>query len=191
VRLVGSRLRYGRVRPRELEGRLDSAGSSKASNVTSHLFPPRHWAAGIDVLPEADELDVEMSQLVPNVEEVTNRAGDTIEGCDQHDIELAAPSIGHELVQIRPLGSRTSKAVGVLPDDLETALRGKPAQVIKLGFWMLIEGRDTKIRRRLLQQSAARAGARCACPAQLYRMTALSLPMVSFQARGFINGLDQ
>ena len=45
-------------------------------------------AAGVDVLAEADELDVEVVQFVEHFQEVTHGAGHAIAGPDQHDVEL-------------------------------------------------------------------------------------------------------
>ena len=65
---------------------------------------PAQRTAGVDVLAEANELDVEVVELIQHFQKVPDGAGHTIEGPDQHDIELAAPGIGHELVQTRPAG---------------------------------------------------------------------------------------
>src|SRR5271169_208387 len=54
---------------------------------------PAQRAAGVDVLPKAYELDVEVGQLIQRFEKVANRAGDTIEGPNQHDVELAVAGI--------------------------------------------------------------------------------------------------
>ena len=42
----------------------------------------------------ADELDVEMVELVEHFQKVLHRASNAVEGPDQHDIEPAAPGVG-------------------------------------------------------------------------------------------------
>ena len=113
---------------------------------------PAQRAASIDVLPEADELDVEVGQLVQHLKKVTHRAGDTIEGRHQHDVELAMPGVGQEPIESGTLRLGSAELVGVLSHDLEAALRGQAAQVIELGLRMLLEGGDTKIERCSLHQ---------------------------------------
>src|ERR1035437_9024752 len=39
---------------------------------------PTQWAAGIDILPEADVLDLETISLVEDIEEVLHRPGDPV-----------------------------------------------------------------------------------------------------------------
>lgn len=58
-------------------------------------------SAGIDLLPEGDELDAEAVQLVEDFEEVADRAGDAIEGPDQNDVEASVAGIAQDLVQTR------------------------------------------------------------------------------------------
>ena len=52
-------------------------------------------AAGVDLLAEADELDVEMVQLVKHFEEVFHRAGNPVRGPDQDHFEATAAGILH------------------------------------------------------------------------------------------------
>ena len=60
-------------------------------------------AARVDLLTEADELDVEPVQLVQHIEEVLHRSCDSIRSPDQNNIELAAAGIPHQVVEPWPL----------------------------------------------------------------------------------------
>ena len=82
-------------------------------------------AAGVELFAEADELDVEMVQFVEYFEEVLDRASQAIAGPDHDHIEASAASVAHEVVETGPACLRTADAIGVLADDLETALRGE------------------------------------------------------------------
>lgn len=55
-------------------------------------------AAGIKLLPEADELDVQPVQFIQHFQEVTHAPGQSIAGPDQHDIEVAAAGISQHPV---------------------------------------------------------------------------------------------
>ena len=55
--------------------------------------------ARVDVLAEADVLDVEVVQLVEHLEEVPHRARDSIRGPDQDGVEAAAAGVGHDGIQ--------------------------------------------------------------------------------------------
>jgi hypothetical protein len=50
-------------------------------------------AAGVEVLPEADELDLEMVELIEYLKEVADGPGDPVASPDQHDLEPAAAGI--------------------------------------------------------------------------------------------------
>jgi hypothetical protein len=49
--------------------------------------------SGIDLLTEADELDIQPVQLIQHIEEVLHRPGDTIGSPDQDDIELTPAAV--------------------------------------------------------------------------------------------------
>ena len=91
---------------------------------------PAQRAAGVDLLAEADELDVEPVQLVEHFEEVLHRSGDPVRSPDQDDIEAAAAGVGHHLVQSWPASFHAADLVGHLRDDLVAALRGHLAEVV-------------------------------------------------------------
>ena len=57
-----------------------------------------------------------------------------------------------ELIESRAPGLRAADFVRVFVNDLEAALLGQLAQVIELGFGMLIDGTDSEIKRRSLHQ---------------------------------------
>jgi len=102
-------------------------------------------AAGVDALPEADELDVEPVELVEHFEEVPGRAGDAIRGPDQDHIEAAAAGIPHQAIQTGPARLHAGDLVSHLRDDLIAALRGHLAEVMELGLGVLVDGRDPHI----------------------------------------------
>ena len=112
-------------------------------------------AAAIDVLAEADELDVQPVELVEHVKQVTDRAGDPVEGPDHDDVELAAAGVGQQLVQSGAPGLGAADPVGVLLDDLEATLLGQGVQVMLLGLWMLIQSGHSKINGSPFQRRAA------------------------------------
>jgi len=89
-----------------------------------------------------------MVEFVEHLQEVTDGASDAIESPHQHDVELASPGIAQQLLQAGAFRLGATETVGVLVNDLEAALRGQAAQIMKLGFRMLLEGGDTKIQRR-------------------------------------------
>jgi hypothetical protein len=93
---------------------------------------------GVDVLAEADELDVVVAEIIEYFEEVADGASDAIEGPDQHYVELASMSIGHQPVQSRSLSFGAADLIGVLTDDLVATLRGHRPQIERLGLGMLI-----------------------------------------------------
>src|SRR3974390_471693 len=109
---------------------------------------PAQRAAGVDILAERDELDLQVIQLVQHFQQVFHRARQTIESPDQHHLELASPGIAHELVEARTPGLHPPDLVGVFLADLEAPLRGQAAQVVKLAFRVLIESGDTKVQGR-------------------------------------------
>ena len=102
---------------------------------------PAQRAGGVDIFPEADELDLEPVEIVENIEEVLHRPGDPIRRPDQDNIEPAAAGIGHHLIEPRPPGLRTADPVGVLVDDFVATLAGHLAEIVQLGFGMLIDRR--------------------------------------------------
>ena len=102
-------------------------------------------AARVDLLAEADELDIEAVQLVEHVEEVLHRAGDPVRGPDQDHVEAAAAGIVHQLVQTGPARFRAGDPVGVFPDDFIAALGGHLAEVEKLSLRVLIQAGDAQV----------------------------------------------
>ena len=72
-------------------------------------------AAGVDLLAEADELEVEPAQLIEHLEEVLSRPGDAVAAADQDEVEPAAPGIAQQRVQ--------AGAAGLGPRDRSTPAR--------------------------------------------------------------------
>ena len=79
-------------------------------------------AARVDLLAEADELDVQVVELVEHLQEVADGPGDPVRGPDQHDLEPAAASIPKQFIETRPTRLGPGDPVGVLADDLKTTL---------------------------------------------------------------------
>ena len=63
---------------------------------------PSERAAGIKILAEADELDVEMVDLIQHFEEVADGPGDPVRGPDQEHLEAAASRIPKQIVWSDP-----------------------------------------------------------------------------------------
>ena len=64
----------------------------------------------IEVLAEADELDVEMIEFVEHFEEVAHGPGDPVRGPDQEHLEAAAARISKQIVKTRPASFRPREA---------------------------------------------------------------------------------
>jgi hypothetical protein len=85
-------------------------------------------------------------RLIPRSRSMSSAARFTSRGVRPN--ELAPTSIGEELIETRASRFRTTDLVGVLVDDLEATLRGEAAQVVELGFGVLIHRRDTHVQGR-------------------------------------------
>ena len=75
----------------------DRSSSAIAPMITTMARPSA--SAGIDIFAERDELDAEVTQFIEDFQIVSNRAGDAIARPDDNDIELAAASVGQELIE--------------------------------------------------------------------------------------------
>ena len=95
---------------------------------------PAERSAGVDILPERDELDVEVVQLIEDFKEVASRTGDAIERPDQHNIETMLVGIVQEVVEPRPFRLGPTDPVGVLTNDLITTLRSPSLAGRAAGF---------------------------------------------------------
>lgn len=113
--------------PFQLGDRADDDGDGAAQ-----------WAAGVEVLAEADELDAEAIHLVEDFEQVPRRPGDTIATPDQQDVEAAAAGILHELIETRPAGLHTGDLVRVLLEDSVATLSCHLAEIAHLAQRALI-----------------------------------------------------
>jgi len=109
---------------------------------------PAERTAGVDVLAEANELDLQMGEFIEHLEEVADRPCHAVERPDHHDIEPAATSVCQQLIEAGALCFRTADLVGVLVDDLEATLRGEAAQIVQLGFGVLIDSRHAHVKGR-------------------------------------------
>jgi hypothetical protein len=102
-----------------------------------HDGPPE-WPAGIKVLWEADELDVEMVELVEHFEEVAHGPGDPVRGPDQEHLEAAAARIPKQIIETRSTSFSPGDPIGVLGNDLKTPLLGHRAEIIELCLRVLV-----------------------------------------------------
>ena len=80
---------------------------------------PSERGAGIKILAEADELDVEMVEFVEHLEEVSNGPGDPVRGPYQQHLEAAAACVPKELIETRATSLRPGDPISVLGDDLK------------------------------------------------------------------------
>jgi len=96
------------------------------------------WTISVDVLAEADELDAKMIQFIEHLEKVPDASCYTVESHDQNDIEFSASSIGHRRIESWPFRFRAGNHVVVFMHDFKAALFGHLAQIVKLGFRMLV-----------------------------------------------------
>jgi hypothetical protein len=104
-----------------------------------HHRPPQR-SAGVDIFPEADELDLEMIQFIQDLKEVADGAGQAIEGPDHDNLEPAMPGISQQLVEAGALCLRAANLVGVFLDDLVATLLRQLPQIVELRLRVLIEG---------------------------------------------------
>jgi hypothetical protein len=52
----------------------------------------------VSTFSEADELDAKVIQFIQDFQEMPHASGHSVERGDEHDIEAASRSIGHELI---------------------------------------------------------------------------------------------
>ena len=110
----------------------------------NHDGPPER-AAGIEVLAEVDELDVEVIEFVEHLEEVAHGPGDPVRGPYQQHLEAAAASIPEQVIKTRPTSFGSGDPVGVLGNDLKTPLPGHRAEIVELGLRVLVYSRYAQI----------------------------------------------
>jgi hypothetical protein len=110
-----------------------------------HDGPPER-AAGIEVLAEADELDVEMIEFVEHLEEVAHGPGDPVRGPDQKHLEVAAARISKQIIETRSTSFSPGDPIGILGNDLKTPLLGHGAEIIELSLRVLVDTRYAQIK---------------------------------------------
>jgi len=103
------------------------------------------WASGVNLFAKADEFDIEVIQFVENFEKMPDRTGHPIKSPDKHNIETVSPSIGHQFIKPRPFRFRTGNLIAVFGEYLVSPQPGHLAQVIQLGFSVLIRRRYTGV----------------------------------------------
>ena len=126
--------------------------------------------AGVEVLPEAEELNVQMVEFVQHFQKVPGAASQPIAGPDQHTVEAATAGVGQHLVQTRAACPGPSNAVGVALHNLIAALLGHAFQIMDLSFRVLIESRNPQVEgsafqaRTLMPWAARRSRTRLCSP---------------------------
>jgi hypothetical protein len=65
------------------------------------------WGAGVDLLTDRYELDVEMSEQFKGINQVAYRSTEAIEGCYHNDIDSPFPDDRHQFVEGRASIRRT------------------------------------------------------------------------------------
>ncbi len=125
---------------------LDNQVAFQFSNGADNRYDrPTQRAAGIDLLAEADKLDVEMIQFIQHFEEVFYRPGQPIGGPNQDHVETAAAGVGHHFVKTRAPGFGTADPICILRNDLIVALNHHLLEIVQLRLGMLIQGGDSQI----------------------------------------------
>jgi hypothetical protein len=103
----------------------------------------------------ADELDVQTVEFVQHFEEMLHGRGDPITGPDQDHIEMTAAGLPASRHRIQAAGLRPTDPVFILMDDPVATLLGHLAQVIELGFRVLIERGQTHVQGRTLHKGCS------------------------------------
>jgi hypothetical protein len=102
-----------------LEAGAPHAGTHPLDNKVAFQFRDRpddhhdgaaQGAAGVDLLAETDELDLEPVQLVQHFEEVLHRPCDPVRGPDQDHVEASPPCIPHQIVESGPARLRAGRS---------------------------------------------------------------------------------
>jgi hypothetical protein len=106
---------------------------------------PAQRTGGVDIFPEADELDVETIEFIQDFKVVLDGASDPVASPDQNNIEVAAAGIGHHMIQSGAACLHAADPVRIFLNDVKTTLSGHLTQIMKLGLGVLIDGRDSHI----------------------------------------------
>ena len=107
---------------------------------------PAERAAGIDALPEANELDAEAVELVQHFEEVSNGPGYPVRGPHQDYLEPAAAGIAKQIIEPGPASLGPGDPVSVLANDLKIPLLGHRTKIMKLSLRVLVHSRYAQIK---------------------------------------------
>jgi hypothetical protein len=106
---------------------------------------PAQRASGVDILSEADELDVKPVQFIQYFKVVLDRASYPVAGSDQNHIEVVTASVSHHLIESGAACLHAAEPVRIFVEDLVATLFSHLPQVEKLGLGVLIHGRDPHI----------------------------------------------
>jgi len=101
----------------------------------------------IDLLSEADELDIQPVEFIQHLEEVFDRPAIRSDAHTRTTSNRLRRTIEHPLIQTRTSGLRTTDPVRVLLDDLISPLLGHLPEIMELRLGMLIEGHAYRGRR--------------------------------------------
>ncbi len=128
-------------------GRTRSMMRLRSSSAMAPMMTTtaRPTAAGVDLLAEADELDVEPAEFVSTSRKCRTDRAMRSEAQTRTTSKRPAAGVAHHGVESRTLSFGSTDSVGILLDDLIATLLGHLAEVIELGLGVLIEGRDSHI----------------------------------------------
>ena len=102
-------------------------------------------AAGVKVLSERNELDVQPAQFVECRQEVLDTPGEPVRRPYQDDIELAATGVAHQIIEPGPARLGAGDLVAILGNDLESTLDSHLPQVKQLRLNVLAAGADSRV----------------------------------------------
>jgi hypothetical protein len=108
---------------------------------------PPERAAGVDALPEADELYIQPVQFVQHFEEVPDGPGYPVRGPHQDHLETTAAGIPKQVIETWSASFRPRDSVGVLGHYLKTPLQSHRAKVMELGLGVLVHGGYAQMKR--------------------------------------------
>ncbi len=120
----------------------DQATFQLGDGADDHDHGAAQWTTGVEVLAEADEFNVQVVEFVQHLQKVPSTAGQPIAGPDQHHLEAAMAGVGQHPIQTRAACPGPRDAVGVAFDNFIAALLGDAFQIVRLGSWILVQGRD-------------------------------------------------
>jgi hypothetical protein len=87
------------------------------------------WTGRVDIFADADELDLEVVQLVEHFQEMADISSDAVKRRNDHNVKSVSPSIRQQLIESTSFGLRAGNCVGILTHNFKSALFCEFAQV--------------------------------------------------------------